>query len=180
MPPRIPYRDENDPELHELVEKIRARRRGNRLINLDRLLIHSPPYANGWNALLGAVRRDLEIDPQIRELAICAVAKLNDAPYEWVQHAREYLAEGGPQAKLDALADVEAAAVDTTNFDDRERAALRLTLESTRQVKVSEATFREARKQFGDRQLVELVGTIGAYNMVSRFLEAFGIDEKGE
>ena len=79
MPPRIPYRDENDPEVRELVEKIRARRRGNTLINLDRLLIHSPPYANGWNALLGAVRRDLEIDPQIRELVICAVAKLNDA-----------------------------------------------------------------------------------------------------
>ena len=180
MPPRIPYRDEDDPDIRELVEKIRARRRGNKLINLDRLLIHSPPFANGWNVLLGAVRRDLEVDPQIRELAICAVAKLNDAPYEWVQHAREYLAAGGPQEKLDALADVEAAAGDTARFDERERAALQLTIESTRQVKVSEATFREARKQFGDRQLVELVGTIGAYNMVSRFLEAFGIDETGE
>ena len=33
---------------------------------------------------------------------------------------------------------------------------------------------------FGDRQTVELVGTIAAYNMVARFLVALGVDEKGE
>ena len=177
--PRIPYRNEDDPEIGALVESIRSRRKG-RLLNLDRMLLHSPPYAQGWNALLGAVRRSLDLDAQVRELAICAVARLNDAPYEWHQHAPEYLAAGGSQAKLDGLDDVAMAARDSALYDARERAALALSLEMTRAVKVGDTTLGNARALFGDRQLVELVGTVAAYNMVSRFLEALGVDEKGE
>ena len=115
----------------------------------------------------------------MRELAICAVAA-NEAPYEWYQHAPEYLATGGSQAKLDGLDDVAAAARNDALYDERERAALALTLEMTRQVKVNDATLGNARSLFGDRQPVELVGTIATYNMVSRFLEALGVDEKGK
>jgi len=179
VPPRIPYRDENDPGIAPLVTAIRARRKG-RLLNLDRMLLHSPPYAQGWNALLGAVRRELEIPACLRELAICAVARLNAADYEWQHHAPEFLAAGGSQAQLEALADVTAAARDATRFDERERSALQLALEMTRSVQVEAATLERAREHFGDRALVELVGTIAAYNMVSRFLEALGIDERGE
>lgn len=177
--PRIPYRKDEDPGIADLVEAIRARRKGS-LINLDRMLLHSPPFAQGWNALLGAVRRNLELSPRVRELAICAVARINKAEYEWYQHAPEFLAAGGPQEQLDALDNVEAAARDSRLFDEVERAALRLTIEMTRDVEVSEATFNDARKLLGDRKLVELVGTIATYNMVSRFLVALGVDEKGE
>ena len=176
--PRIPYAAEDDPRIAPLVASIRARRDG-RLINLDRMLLHSPPYAEGWNTLLGAVRRKLELDAQVRELAICTVAKITGAKYEWFQHAPEYLAAGGPQAKLDLLDDPAAAARDP-RLTDRERAAVGLALEMTRSVQVSEPTLRQARALFGDRQLVELVGTVAAYNMVARFLEALGIDERGE
>ena len=176
--PRIPYAAENDPRIAELVASIKARR-GGRLINLDRMLLHSPPYAEGWNTMLGQVRRKLELDPQIRELAICTVARITGARYEWYQHAPEYLAAGGPQAKLDLLEDPEAAARDG-GLDDREQAAVQLALEMTRSVQVSDPTLARARSLFGDRQLVELVGTIATYNMVARFLEALGIDERGE
>ena len=177
--PRIPYRDEDDPAIGDLVASIKARRKG-KLINLDRMLLNSPPFAKGWNALLGAVRRDLEIAPRIRELAICAVARLNDARYEWYQHAPEFLAAGGSREQLDALNDVDAAVLDSKVFDEAERAALALTLEMTRAVQVSDATLARARKAFGDRQLTELVGTVATYNMVSRYLVALGVDEKGE
>jgi alkylhydroperoxidase family enzyme len=177
--PRIPYRKEEDPQIADLVGTIKARRKG-RLINLDRMLLHSPPFAQGWNALLGAVRRSLELAPRIRELAICAVARLNKADYEWHQHAPEFRAAGGPQAQLDALSDVDASTRNTKLFDEGERAALQLAVEMTRYLEVGNATLERARKIFGDRQLVELVGTIATYNMVSRFLVALGVDEKGE
>jgi alkylhydroperoxidase family enzyme len=177
--PRIPYRKDDDPQIADLVGAIKTRRKG-KLINLDRMLLHSPPFAQGWNALLGSVRRSLEISPRIRELAICAVARLNNAPYEMYQHAPEFLAAGGPQKQLDALDDVESAAKNKRLFDDGERAALQLTIEMTRNVEVSDETLERAREIFGDNELVELVGTIATYNMVSRFLVALGVDEKGE
>lgn len=51
--PRIPYADV-DAAPQEVVAPIRARR-GGVLLHLDRMLLHSPAYARGWNALLGMV-----------------------------------------------------------------------------------------------------------------------------
>ncbi len=174
--PRIAYRNSEDPEIAELVASIRARRARGKLINLDLMLLNSPPYARGWNALLGAVRRDLSLSARLRELAICAVARLNDADYEWLQHAPEFLAAGAPQAQLDALDDVVAACDDAARFDAAERATLALTLEMTRVVAVRDETFNRARELIGERALVELVGVIATYNMVSRFLVALGVE----
>ena len=53
---------------------------------------------------------------------------------------------------------------------------LQLTLEMTRDVKVDDATFERARRALGGTQkVVELVATIAAYNMVSRFLVALDV-----
>jgi len=45
----------------EVVEAIRARRPGGRLLRLDRMLLHSPALAQGWNDLLGAIRGKLSL-----------------------------------------------------------------------------------------------------------------------
>jgi alkylhydroperoxidase family enzyme len=173
--PRIPYLPDADCGPAELVEAIRARR-GGRLIELDRMLLHAPAFARGWNALLRAVRTELELPPRLRELAICAVAVANSADYEFAQHAPEFLAAGGTEAQLAALRDIGAAALDDRHFDAAERALLRLTIEMTREVAVDEATFAAIRAALGsDQRTVELVGTIATYNMVSRFLVALGV-----
>ncbi|NCZ59114.1 MAG: carboxymuconolactone decarboxylase family protein, partial [Betaproteobacteria bacterium] len=84
--PYIPYLPEDLAEPAAVVDAIRKRRGGD-LLHLDRMLLHSPPFAQGWNLFLGAVRNDLSLSPKLRELAMCAVAVLNRADYEFVQHA---------------------------------------------------------------------------------------------
>jgi alkylhydroperoxidase family enzyme len=178
--PNIEYCNIDDPAIAELVSTIRHRRSSGKLLNLDRMLLHSPPFARGWNSMFAAIRNELQVPRHINELAICAVARLNNADYEWIQHAPEFLAANGTQAQLDALDDVTAACYDTVLFNEHERAALRLTLDMTRQVKVRCEIIEKARLLFGERQLVELMGTIAGYNMVSRFLVVLDIDASGE
>jgi alkylhydroperoxidase family enzyme len=125
---------------------------------------------------MGAVRTGLSLDPKLRELAICAVAVLNRADYELVQHAPEWLQVGGTQSQLDRLADVDAAAQDETLFDAAERATLALTIAMTRNVQVSDTCFAQLQSVLPTPQSqVELAGVIAAYNMVSRFLEALQV-----
>jgi AhpD family alkylhydroperoxidase len=164
----------------ELVARIRARR-GGTLLNLDRMLLNSPSFAQGWNTHLGAVRRELSLDPRLRELAVCAVAVLNDAEYELEQHAPEFRRAGGTAAQVEALAQLGTSGEASGAFDAIERAVLQLTVEMTRNVQVSDATFERVRSALKDeRQIVELVGVIATYNMVSRFLVALQVDpEKG-
>jgi alkylhydroperoxidase family enzyme len=173
--PRIPYQPADIDEPEELVDSIRARR-GGRLLNLDRMLLHSPPFAKGWNELLREVRSGLSLAPGLRELAICMVAVLNGAEYEFHHHAPEFIKAGGSPAQVEALRNIEIAAIDASNFDIAELAVIQLTLEMTRGVYVSDKTFASMRNALPDDQsLVELLGVIATYNMVSRFLVALEV-----
>ena len=182
--PTVPYlSDQNivDEVLPtDLVAAIRARRTNGKLLNLDRMLLHSPPIARGWNTFMGSIRRDLKVSPILRELAICAIARLNNAPYEWLQHAPEFLAAGGTQMQLDALDDIENAHGNSNVFSHIELVTLRLTREMSRNIAVSDETRAEICALLPNEQLVELVAVIASYNMVSRFLVALGIDANGE
>jgi alkylhydroperoxidase family enzyme len=150
-------------------------RRGGRLLNLDRQLLHSAPLADGWNQLLGAIRGATRLDGALRELLILQVAMLNRAPYEFAQHAPLALAEGLTQAQLDALVDWRESPL----FDARMRDALAYAEAMTLRVQVPQALFDAARRHFDDRAMVELTATVAAYNMVSRFLEALDIRIEG-
>lgn len=172
----IPYRPDDDQAGPlELVNAIRARR-GGKLLNLDRMLLHSPNFAKGWNGMLAAIRSQLSLQPRLRELAIMATAVLNKAEYEWVQHEAEFLAAGGTREELAMLKDVNAAGNDKKLFNEQERATLALAREMTQDVVVSDATMKRVRALLPDQQVIELIGTIAGYNMVSRFLIATGIE----
>lgn len=154
-----------------LWQAIRARR-GGALLNLDRMLLHSAPLAQGWNAYLGAIRGGTRLDGGLRELVILRVAVLNRAPYEFTQHAPVALAEGLTQAQIDAVAAWRASEL----FDERAREVLAYTDAMTLQVQVPRPVFDAVRARFDARELVELTATIASYNMVSRFLEALQVD----
>lgn len=175
--PRIPYQPSDLAEPKAIVDAMRERR-GGALLNLDRMLLHSPALARGWNAFLNDVRNNLELRPRLRELAMCQVALLNGAHYEFHHHAPEFLKAGGTQLQLDALRDPASA---SAAFDAGERAIIALIRAITVDVKVSDAVFDAARTALKSDQLtVELVGVVATYNMVSRFLVALNIGQEGE
>ena len=173
----LPYKPDDDQAgPKEVVDAIRSRREGGKLLNLDRMLLNSPGFAKGWNGMFGAIRGQLAVPAKLREIAIMAVGSLNSADYEWAQHAPEFVKAGGTQAQLAALKDVPAARNNAKLFDEAERATLALTLEMTRSIKVSDVTMQRIRKALPVDQVVELIGTIAGYNMASRFLVATGVE----
>ena len=166
----LPYADLSDPALQPLVQRIVAERGS--VLHLYQMLLHSPPLAEGWLGYMTAVRQQLALPGALRELVIMRIAHLNGAPYEADQHAPIARQEGLSAAQLDALADWSAAA---TLFTPLQQDVLRLADGMTRDIQVDAALVQALRSELGERQLVELVGTIASYNMVSRFLEALQI-----
>jgi len=170
---RVPLVEERDhPELAESIVKIKGAR-GGRLINIYRLMLHSPALANAWFDLNQAVRYGTEIDGQSRELAVIRVAVLNDVEYVQRAHGPAYaLKEGLTPEQVTALANWQASNL----FSDQQRALLAYTDAMTREIDVADAVFAEVRKYFTERQTVELTMLIGAYNMLTRFLKALKVD----
>jgi alkylhydroperoxidase family enzyme len=163
-----------------LVAAIRARRAGP-LLNLDRTLLQSPPLAQAWNDYLKVIRNGLTVSPLLREIAVCGVAALNGADYEFAQHEPEFRRAGGsPDAAL-RLKNFESAAADNEVFSALERAVMALTIRMTRHVDVDDATWERLQSELPEVQAqVEIVGVIATYNMVSRFLIACRIEAEAE
>jgi len=166
---RLQYADPNEAAVRDVVERIVAERGS--VLHLYQMLLHSPPIAAGWLALMTAVRQKSTLAGSLRELVIMRIAILNAAAYEAEQHAPIALKEGLTQAQLDALENWAASA----QFSATERAVLALTDAMTRDVHIEATVFDAIRHWFSAREILELVVTIASYNMVSRVLEALEI-----
>src|SRR5438128_10537603 len=133
----IPYIDEAKAGPPDLLEAINSRRPGGKLLNLDRMLLHSPNFTKGWNTMFAAIRGQLSLPGKLRELPIMAIAVINQADYEWAAHEPEFLKAGGTKEQLAAVRKLNA---DPKLFDETEQAALQLTVEMTRDVKPKQPT----------------------------------------
>ena len=166
--PRLPIGPDDGPT----ADLLRIRR-GGELSTLDRLLLHSPPVAEGWNAMLGALRSGTTLPADLRELVILRVAVLNEAAFEWAAHEPVGRRAGLTDEQLRALRRPEAA--DEPGWSAAQAAVLRFTDASTTAVSEPDAVFAGARQHLDDRQLVELTATVAGYAMVSRFLVALAV-----
>lgn len=171
---RIPYADPDKESARPLVDRI-VKERGS-VLHLYQMLLHSPPIAEGWLNYLTAVRQKASLSGAIRELVIVRVAQINGAQYEADQHIPIALKEGVSQQQIDALENWR----ESSAFSDAERRVLELTDQMTTKVQVDKQLVANLASDFNHQELVELVATVAAYNMVSRFLEAFGIHSDDE
>jgi AhpD family alkylhydroperoxidase len=157
------------PELAAIEASILAAR--GEILLLYRVLLNSAPLASGWEQMLTAVRNKSSLPVQLRELVILRVAVLNRAPFEFDAHLPLARKAGIDEQKIASLQAPDIG----ESFTPLEQAVLKLTDTMTRNVQVPDAQFEPLRGHFDSRGLVELVATIAAYNMVSRFLEALNI-----
>jgi 4-carboxymuconolactone decarboxylase len=157
------------PELAEVEGRILAER--GRVSLLYRALLNSGPIASGWERMLTAVRNQTQIPGDLRELIILRVAVLNRAAFEFDAHAPIAEREGVSADKIEALRQAGIAAI----FEDRERLVLQLADAMTREIEVPDALMSSLQSHYDPKRLVELVATVAAYNMVSRFLVALNL-----
>jgi alkylhydroperoxidase family enzyme len=174
---RIPLIEEADhPELAEAISRIRAGR-GGALLNVYKLLLHSPALAQSWFDHNAAVRGKTTLSGRLREIVIIRIAHLNGVDYVLAQHVPALaMAEGLTLAECTALADFRATAL----FDPRERAALAYAEAMTLATSVPDDVFADVHRHFDDREIVELSVLIGTYLMHNRVMKALAIDLEPE
>ncbi|MEQ1774299.1 MAG: carboxymuconolactone decarboxylase family protein [Burkholderiales bacterium] len=162
----------NNAALAALIEKLKGARRG-KLLNLYRVLLHSPSIAEAWQAFNSAIRFSTALDEQARELAIMRVSQLNGAEYQFRIHATQYAPEAGitPQ-QIAALDGSEHSSL----FQPAHRALLAYADAMTLDIDVPDPVFNKLNQYYSDAQIVELTVLIGAYNMHTRVGRALRID----
>jgi len=106
-----------------------------------------------------------------REILILRIGWLCRSGYEWGQHV--------VIGKASGLSDEEIACIaqgpDAPSWSADDRALLRATDELYEDAFVTDATWAELSKRWSTQQLMDLVFTVGQYNLVSMALNTFGV-----
>jgi alkylhydroperoxidase family enzyme len=164
--------DTGHPELAELIGQIKSGRRG-ALLNIYKLLLHSPPLAATWLDHMSAVRWQTSLSGRVREIVVIRIAHLHRCAYVLQQHVPDMaLAEGLTLPECDGLMDWKA----TKLFSAHERAVLAYADAMVTGPDVTEDVFESLRKHFNERELVELTVLIGSYIMHNRVFNALKVD----
>jgi 4-carboxymuconolactone decarboxylase len=133
--------------------------------------LHRPELAARAQELGRYCRYDSSLPPRLSELAILTMARHWGAEYEWAAHKPEALKAGLSPEVVEAIRTHAAAPY----ADEAERvvhAVARSVLE-TRQV--SDALYAEAIEVLGEGQVVDLVGVLGYYSLISITLNVFRV-----
>ena len=111
------------------------------------------------------------LPPRERELVILRIGWLCRSGYEWGQHVRI--------ARDSGLRDDEIARIargpDAPGWSELDRALLRATDELHDDAFISDATWQALSQHLDTQQLIDLVFTVGQYQLVSMALNSFGV-----
>ena len=136
-----------------------------------RVWLTSPGLADRAQALGAFCRYGTGLSQRLSELAIVTTGAHWRAGFEWAVHAPIALAAGLDAGALEAIRIGHEP--DLQNPD--ERAVYLFSSELLRDKRVSEATYRLAKDTLGEVALVELVGILGYYGLISMTINAFAV-----
>ena len=107
------------------------------------------------------------VPAKLRELAIIVTARHWTAQYEWNAHRRAAAQAGLKEEIIKAIAESEASDGNAA----RRRGCLQFRqLNFSRPSNVSDATFKAVVDKFGEKGVVDIIGVMGYYQMVSMLL----------
>ena len=155
-------------EQKQVHDAVLAGPRG-KVVGPIKVWLKNPGLAEHAQALGAYCRFNSSLPPRLSELAILVTGSFWKANYEWYAHAPIAMKAGIEPAAVEAIR--TGATPTFTRSDDQAIYDFASELVTTK--RVSNATFERAKKELGETSVIDLVGIIGYYSLVSVTLNAF-------
>jgi 4-carboxymuconolactone decarboxylase len=162
---RAPAEDTLSEEQRRVVAAITAGPRGG-MVGPYFPLLHSAELCQRVQHLGAYIRFDNSLPPPLKELAIIVTARHWSAQYEWYAHRRLALEAGLAAEICDAIALGKRPAA----LSPDETVIYEFSVELVETKQVSDATYEAVRARFGEQGVMDLVGTLGFYSLISMVL----------
>ena len=136
-----------------------------------RVWLNSPELADRAQALGAFCRYYTTLPPRLSELAIITMGAYWKAGFEWAVHAPIAREAGLDPNAVEAIRKGEKPMLARAD----EAALYAFAHELLHDRKISESTYRRAVEELGARALVDLVGILGYYGLISMTIVAFDV-----
>jgi 4-carboxymuconolactone decarboxylase len=143
---------------------------GGRDLNIFRVMMNHPKLTRRWTVFAGHVLQKQSLPVRERELLILRIGWLNQSPYEWAQHV-EIAKRGGVTAEeIERVRHGPGAGWNATD-----RLLMQAVDDLFERSVIADTTWDALARSYSTEQMMDLVFTIGQYNLVSWALNSFGV-----
>jgi 4-carboxymuconolactone decarboxylase len=158
------------PAQRKVHDAILAGPRG-RVVGPLRVWIMSPELAERAQELGAFCRYHTSLPPRLSELAILVTGAFWEAGFEWHAHAPIAIRAGVPADALEAI----RLGKEPKFAREDERAVYAFSRELWTKRRVSDATYRRTADLLGNETVIELVGILGYYGLISMTINTFEV-----
>lgn len=162
-----------------VVADLKALRPDSKLLNIDRIVLHSAEFAKSWVNHYETLERNLQLHPKLREFTLCIVSFLCDSEYNFVHHCAPFLKAGGTLEQLNEMKkikdDSNLTLLKNPHFSHLEQDVSELARITVKNLKYPKPLLSRLKTQLGERGLVELVGLICNHTARANFTNIFEV-----
>ncbi len=142
-----------------------------RVFNIFKTLANHPALAKRWMVFANHILGKSSLSVRDRELVILRIGYLCQAGYEWGQHVQIARQAGMSDEEIRSC----KTGPETPGISELDQLLLKATDELHADAHVSDETWAGLSKTYDTHQMMDLVFTIGQYNLVSMALNSFGV-----
>ncbi len=142
-----------------------------RVFNIFKTLANHPSLARRWMVFANHILGKSTLNNRDREMLILRIGYLCQAGYEWGQHVQISRNIGMSDDEIRLC----KTGPDTAGISELDGFLLSAADELHADAHVSDATWTGLSKHYNTQQLMDVVFTVGQYNLVSMALNSFGV-----
>ncbi len=156
----------------EAMKLMNSRRRPDgTVMNLYTTLANSPKMGERWLTFASYILRESTLPPRDREILILRIGWLCRAEYEFGQHTLVGKSVGLTDEEIKRI----TLGAKAPGWDPFDATLIRAADELHADAFITDATWNALAKRYNKQQLMDVVMTVGNYNLVSMLLNSFGV-----
>ncbi len=167
--PDLAY-DQMNVDQKRIHDEITAGPRGG-VVGPLKVWLHSPSLADRAQKLGAYARYHSSLPPHLSELAILVTGWIWKADFEWMSHVGPAREAGISEAVIESI----RTGAKPPFEDDRSHIVYTVSRELHETRRLSKETYARAEALLGRQALVDLVGILGYYTLISMTLNAFDV-----
>ena len=172
--PRIPPLSEANFTAEQAEIAAPSRERFGMVFNVNKTLMHNMPLFTSWITFARHIMAGSSLEPRLREIIIMRVGWNTSCEYEWGQHV--LMSEPAGLTPEDHKRIKEGALAE--GWSEIESVLITATDELLGETMISNATWAALSGQLNEKQITDVIFTVGQYQMMAMALNSLGVQRE--